>query len=233
MSNNSNEKTNKLNLKELALVALGKWYIFCVMLVVCVIVSIIYSYLLVTPLYDSSGKLYITNKSAQNLTSADLSVSMYLANDYVNLIVDRAVLDEVSRDLNNKYSYGQLKSAITVTNPEDTRFLEITVRTPSAEDSKKIVDSVCKVSQEKLVELLGIDRVEIIRGGNLSTAPSVPNISKNVINGILLAVFMYAVLVCVIFLMNDKINQPEDVEKLLEMSILGNIPFNQSKTKSK
>ncbi len=233
MSNNNNKKTNKLNVKDLALSALSKWYIFCAMLAACVILSIIYSYLLVTPLYDSTGKLYITNKSSENLTSGDLSISLYLANDYVNLIVDRAVLDEVSRDLNNKYSYAQLKSAVTVINPEDTRFLEITVRTPSAEDSKKIVDSVCKVSQEKLVELLGIDRVTIIRGGNLSSVPSVPNVSKNLMSGIILSVFMYAVLVCAIYFLDDKINGPEDIEKFLGMSVLGNIPFNQSKSKAK
>ena len=154
MSNNDNKRTNKLNIKELIFVALGKWYIFCTMLCAFVFVSLIYTYFLVTPLYDSTGKLYITNKTSDNITTGDLSISLYLANDYVNLIVDRAVLDEVSRDLNNKYSYAQLRSAITITNPENTRFLEITARTPSAEDSKKIVDSVCKVSQEKLVELL-------------------------------------------------------------------------------
>ena len=233
MLNNDNKRTNKLNIKDLIFVALGKWYIFCTMLCVFVIVSLIYSYLLVTPLYDSTGKLYITNKTSENITTGDLSISLYLANDYVNLIVDRAVLDEVSRDLNNKYSYAQLRSAITITNPEDTRFLEITARTPSAEDSKKIVDSVCKVSQEKLVELLGIDRVVIIRGGNLSNAPSVPNIKKNVINGIIMAVFIYAVLVCALCFLDDKINKPEDVEKFLGLSVLGNIPFNQNKSKAK
>ena len=233
MSNNDNKRTNKLNIKDLIFVALGKWYIFCTMLCAFVFVSLIYTYFLVTPLYDSTGKLYITNKTSENITTGDLSISLYLANDYVNLIVDRAVLDEVSRDLNNKYSYAQLRSAIKITNPENTRFLEITARTPSAEDSKKIVDSVCKVSQEKLVELLGIDRVVIIRGGNLSKAPSVPNASKNVIASIAFSVFTYAVFVCALCFLDDKINGPEDVEKFLGMSVLGNIPFNQSKSKAK
>lgn len=233
MSYNDNKKTNKLNVKDLISIALSKWYIFCSLLCAFVIVSVIYSFLLVTPLYDSTGKLYITNKNSQTINTGDLSVSIYLANDYVNLIVDRAVLDEVSRDLNNKYSYAQLKSAISVTNPEDTRFLEITARTPSAEDSKKIVDSVCKVSQEKLVDLLGIDRVVIIRGGNLSNAPSVPNVKRNVFNGIIVSVFIYALLVCALCFLDDKINKPEDVEKFLGLSVLGNIPFNQSKSKAK
>lgn len=233
MSNNDNTITNRLNIKDLIITALNKWYIFCALLCAFLIVSLVYTLLLVTPLYDSTGKLYITNKESQNITTSELSVSMYLTNDYVNLIVDRAVLDEVARDLDNDYTYAQLKSAITVTNPEDTRFLEITARSPSAEDSKRIVDSVCRVSQEKLVELLGIDRVVIIRNGNLSTSPSVPNLSRNLLGAVIIAVFIYAAFVCVLCLMDDKIDSPEDVEKFLNMSVLGNIPFNQSKSKAK
>lgn len=233
MSNNDAKKINKLNVKDFTLIALGKWYILCIMLAACVIVSIIYSYLIVTPLYDSTGKLYVTNKNSQTINTGDLSVSLFLTNDYVNLIVDRAVLDEVSRDLDYKYSYSQLRSAIRVSNPEDTRFLEIIARTPSAEDSKKIVDSVCKVSQEKLVELLGIDRVVIIRGGSLSNTPSVPKVSKNIIGSIVIAVIMYSALICALYFLDDKINKPEDIEKILGMSVLGNIPYNQSKSKAK
>lgn len=232
MSNN-NKNIKKFNVKDIILVAINKWYIFCAALAVCVVFSLFYSYILVTPLYDSTGKLYITNKNTQTINTSDLNVSSSLTNDYINLIVDRAVLDEVSRQLNNKYSYAQLKSAITVTNPEETRFLEITARTANAKDSKEIVDSVCEVSQEKLIELLGIDRVVIIRGGNLSQDPSVPNVLRNLINGVLIAVFLYAITVCALYFLNDKINGPEDVEKYLEISVLGNIPFNQAKAKSK
>lgn len=233
MSNNDNKKLNKTTVKNIAFAALNKWYIFFAVLAVCVIISLVYSYVLVTPLYDSTGKLYIRNKEAQNINTGDLSVSSYLANDYENLIVDRAVLDEVSRDLDYKYSYAQLRAAVTVVNPESTRFLEITARTKSAEDSKKIVDSVCKVSEEKLVELLGIDRVVIIRGGSLSKSPSVPNVSRNLFNGVFAAVFIYAVIICAVYFLNDKINEPEDIEKYLEISVLGTIPYNQNKSRVK
>ncbi|MGN0493651.1 MAG: YveK family protein [Acutalibacteraceae bacterium] len=233
MSNYDNKKTNRLNVKDIIALAFSKWYIFLSALAVCVIVSLVYSYMLVTPLYDSTGKLYITDKESQTINTSDLSVSSYLAKDYANLIVDRAVLDEIASELNRKYTYSQLKSAITVTNPEGTRFLEITARTPSANDSKEIVDSVCRVSQEKLVDLLGIDRVVIIREGNLSKNPSVPNVSGNALKGVLAAVFIYVSVICAIYFLNDKINGPEDVEKYLGISVLGNIPFNQSKAKSK
>ena len=135
--------------------------------------------------------------------------------------------------LDNKYSYAQLKSAVTVNNPESTRFLEITVRTPDAVDSKKIVDSICEVSQEKIVELLGIDQVAIIRKGDIASAPSSPNTSGNIVKAIIAAFVAFAGTVVLICFLNDKINGPEDIEKYLDISVLGNIPYNQNKKKTK
>ncbi len=212
---------------------LTRWYILIVLLVICIFSAVIYSNFIATPMYDSTGKLYIMNKQSENISSSDLSVSIYLTKDYEELIVDKAVLDEVSDELDNKYSYAQLRSAVTVVNPENTRFLEITVRTPSAVDSKKIVDSICEVSQEKIVELLGIDQVVIIRKGDIASAPSSPNTSGNIMKSILVAFIVFAGIVVLICFLNDKINGPEDIEKYLDISVLGNIPYNQNKKKAK
>ena len=224
---------NKLNLKDLMYTVLTRWYILIVLLVICIFSAVIYSNFIATPMYDSTGKLYIMNKQSENIRSSDLSVSIYLTKDYEELIVDKAVLDEVSDELDNKYSYAQLRSAVTVVNPENTRFLEITVRTPSAVDSKKIVDSICEVSQEKIVELLGIDQVVIIRKGDIASAPSSPNTSGNIMKSILVAFIVFAGIVVLICFLNDKINGPEDIEKYLDISVLGNIPYNQNKKKAK
>ncbi len=229
-----NNKNNiNINIKDLAVFCLNKWPVFLIIISAFIIGSLIYSYLIITPLYDSTGKIYIMNKSSDNISTSDLSVSSYLTRDYENLIADRAVLEEVAKRLDYKYSYGELKSAVTLYNPENTRFIEISVRTPSANDSKIIVDTVCEVSQEKIVELLGIDRVTIIRKGSISGRPSVPNVSGNVFKSIVIALINYAILMLILYTFNDKINDAEDVEKYLGISVLGNIPCNKNKARTK
>lgn len=229
-----NNKNNiNINFRDLAVFCLNKWPVFLIIISSFIIGSLIYSYLIITPLYDSTGKIYIMNKSSDNISTSDLSVSSYLTRDYENLIADRAVLEEVAKRLDYKYSYGELKSAVTLYNPENTRFIEISVRTPSANDSKIIVDTVCEVSQEKIVELLGIDRVTIIRNGSISGRPSVPNVSGNVFKSIVIALINYAILMLILYTFNDKINDAEDVEKYLGISVLGNIPCNKNKARTK
>lgn len=231
MSSNNTKATGILNVKELLFIALKKWYLLCIILAVCMVSSLLYSNVLATPLYDSTGKIYIMRKDAETVSTGDLSVSSYLTRDYENLIIDRAVLDEVSQMLDNKYSYSQLKKIVSVENPEDTRFIEISARTNSAEDSKKIVDAVCNISQEKIIELLGIDRVTIIREGNLPKTASVPNISRNLINALILGVLIFIAVIFTTYFFNDKINNPSDIKKYIEISVLGDIPNNSTKTK--
>ena len=198
-------KNNNINLKDLFHFALTKWKIFAVLAVFFVAAAAIYSYLLATPLYDSAG----------------------------NLIADAAVLSDVSDKLGKKYSVSELKNAITVNNPENTRFIEISVRTASANDSKVIVDTVCTVAQEKITELLGVDRVTKIREGTVAASPSVPNKTKNIMVAFLLSCFTYAAIVFVSFYFNDKIEDSADVEKCLGLTVLGNIPCNSTRRRSK
>lgn len=228
-----NNQVRTLNLKDFLLFALQKWHLLLIITAACMICSAVYSFFFITPLYNSTGEIYILNKKSDTISSSDLSISSYLTRDYEYLIVDRAVLDVVSQRLNGKYSVAALKRSITVENPENTRFLQITVSSPSATDSKKIVDTICEVSQEKITELLGIDSVNIIYRGTVAKAPSSPNISQNIIRAAAVGVVLFAVIVFAVYALNDKIDSAEDVENELGLTVIGNIPYNQAKSPRK
>lgn len=230
---NENNNALNFNLKELFDRALSKWKLLAVFVVIALVFSALYTCLWVTPQYASTGKIYIMNKAEGTFSTSELSLNTYLTYDFQNLIVDSAVLGEVSDRLDNKYSVGELKSAITVYNPEDTRFIEITVRTASANDSKIIVDTVCKVSQEKIEEMMGVDRVSIVREGSYASAPSSPNLTKNLSVAVMLALVIFALIIFISCYFNEKISEPEDIERYLGMSVLGTIPFNRAKKPSK
>lgn len=232
-NNNIENDSRELNLKDIFYTALSRWYILLAALLIFVVGAVIYTNYIVTPLYDSTGIIYISNKNSENISSADISASSYLTKDYEYLISDRAVLGEVSQELNGKYSYSQLKNALTTENPENTRFIVITVRTANAADSKRIVNLICEVSQEKITELLGVERVTIVRGGETARTPSYPNLLSNIMKSIISALIIYVIIICLLYFMNDKINTPEDIQKYLHVSVLGNIPYSHNKTKAK
>lgn len=225
-------RLNRINLKDLYLIAIGKWPLLLILISLGIIISFIYSYFFATPLYDSTGKIYIINKD-KNLSTSEITISTNLTKDYENLIVDTAVLGVVSNELGEDFPLSRIRGSVSVHNPKDTRFIEITARTENPEDSKKIVDAVCAVAQEKITELLGMERVKIVRAGNVAKNPSVPNTTRNMAVGAFIGFSAFVAVLFIIYLLDDKINSPEDVEKYLGLSVLGNIPFNQTRAKSK
>lgn len=233
LDNAPSNNVNELNIKELFFTALRRWYVLLIAMVLFGTASIIYSEKFVTPLYDSTGKLYVVGKESDKITSGEIAISTYLVNDFKDLMADHAILDDVVRSLDYKYTYAQVKNAIKITNPEDSRIIEIQVRTASAEDSKKIVDALCESTQLNLPDIIGIDRINIVRQGSLPKSPSVPNVFSNFLKAMVLAVGVFMVFVAIIYFFNDKINTPDDLEKKLGISVLGDIPYSRTKAKVK
>lgn len=224
---NENKNSIIIDGKDLFLIAVGKWYFLLCLLIVSICASLFYSVAVKTPLYDSVGEMYIQNRNSEKISSNEIAISTILTSDYEYMICDRAILDEVAVRLDNKYSYSFLKSAISVNNPENTRIIEVKARTGDPAVSKEIVDAVLEVSQEKFVELLSTDRVTIISNGNLPKGPSVPNTKRNVLKSIIVAFALYIALVIFLYFFDDKIKEEKDIEKYLNITVLGRIPYNQ------
>lgn len=209
-----------------------RWYIAVIILVAFLLGSVFYTKVICTPIYNSTSKLYIAKRLDEQVTSSDLSVSTYLARDYAELIVDRTVLNEVIDRLDLEYSYGGLRSRISVNNPEGTRILTVTASTPDPKLSMDISQAVCEVAREKIVELLNVDYVNIISNAYMPVSPSAPDLEENMGYALLFGIILVLITMIIINFFDDKINGSTDVEKYLGLSVLGSIPYAKSRNGS-
>lgn len=228
MSGNSTNYIQKnINIKLLFLEFLRKWYYIVGSIVILVVFSLMYTAFFVTPMYSSIAKIMVFNKqTATTINDMELSASSYLVRDFTEIISDKVILKDVAEDLDNKYSHAQLKSYITINNPTSTRIIEIIAMSPNAEDSKKIVDSICNVSQEKLVELMGLDRINLISYGDVAKNPSQPNFTRTAFYSFWIGLLIGAGIVLILYLNDNKVSSVEDIEKNLGLSVLATIPYN-------
>ena len=204
-------------------------YIVAIIIAACFLVSFIYSAFIATPIYTANAKLYVVNKQSQNLTSSDMSVSSYLTYDFAEIITNDLVLDKVSESLDGKYSANQLRGFISIDIPKSTRIISITVESPSASDSKKIVDSICTTAQETLVELMDLDKIEILNEGKVPKGQTSPILSKDLTTGFISGVIISIIAVFLIYSLDNKISSSKDVENYLELTVLATIPYNSKK----
>lgn len=223
----------EVSYKKLFMTAVNNWFFIVPIIVICVLISIFYSVFAVTPTYVSTAKLYIVNKETTVINSSDMSISTYLTRDFINIMSDNVNLDEVSKDLGGKYSSGQLSRFIKIDAVDNTRVIEINVSTPDANDSKQIADSICRISEEKLADIMGLDRVKVIRNGNLSKNPSNAPVLYNAFVSLCISILISCTLTFIIYLSDNKINSSSDVQNYLGLNVLATIPCNQNKHKKK
>lgn len=204
------------------------WYIIILAVIISTSGSYVYTKFFVSPTYSSTAKLYISNKHSDNITTTDFSISNQLGKDYMELMDDYIILEPVSEAINGKYSAGQIKSFLYIYNPTDTRFLEVTVTSPNPQDSKEIVDLICKISQGMFIEVLNADRVTIVREGRVPSAPSSPNLFNNLVTGAMAGLVFSVGIIFLVFILNDTIKHAEDIEKSLDLNVLATIPFSSN-----
>lgn len=202
---------------------------------VCIGALFAYSNFIMTPTYKSTATLYILKQSSSiesGNEQADYTLALNIINDCTYMITSESVLNAVIDELNLDMSSSNLKNLISTANPANTRIIEISVDTNNAVESKRIVDSVCKVAAKKIEATLGMDSVNVYSTADLQRTPSNAFGMKSYALGGIIAAFITYCVYAVKFLLDDKIRSAEDVEQYLGLAVLGDIPnLNSSKQK--
>ena len=204
--------------------------------ILCVSVLFVYSNVFVTPKYNSTATLYVLKQDKTSdyvYTQSDFTLALNIVNDCTYMLKSHTVLDSVISELGLNMSYKQLYDSISTSNPDNTRVLEVSVRTNSNAESKRIVDCLCHTASEKITAAMGMDQVNVYASGTMEDKPcNTVSMSKYAIAGIAGAVFVYAVYL-IAFMLDDKIKTEEDVAKYLGLSVLGEIPNSNSSKRNK
>lgn len=182
---------------------------------------------LIEPQYRSTSKLYIVGQSSSITSLTDLQTGTQLTQDYMVLVQSRPVLEKVIDNLGLDMKYESLRGMVSLNNPQDTRILEVTVTTGDPYMAKEIVDEVSGVSVSRIAAIMNVDEPTIAEYGHLENSPSSPSLRKNILIGGMLGVLGSALVVVVLYLLNDTIRTEEDVEKYLGLNTLALIPVEE------
>lgn len=193
------------------------------------------------PEYTAEASIYVM-RSTQNLegssgstSTADVSIATYLVKDCPDLVKSHAVLDQVIYREGLLMSYDQLAKRVEVENKENTRLVYLSVTANTAEEARDIVTTLAEVTCEFMNDDMydGQKLFKVVDSNVLPDKESNPiSLILIILVALLGAIAVYAVYL-VRFLMDDKINTPEDVEKYLGLSLLGQIPHRNDGSRKK
>lgn len=251
MDSNSASKENKtdIDIRDVGNYLLGKLWIILLVTVGLAILAFIYTSVFVTPLYSSTSNMFIINTASGGSSSASgwsigkqyaVSGPKIITLDFCDNIADKlnnGDYDDYCEDILGEgvkfkdYYKGTITgryilSSLNVTSDEDTCIITIKATTADPKLSAVISNVIATSFEAHYKSIIETDsvRTSIIETGKVPSSPSnVHKIRTTIIAGIVGLILACAVLV-VIYILDDKIKTPDDIEKQLKLSVLGTIP---------
>ena len=228
MENQLDRDEIEIDLVELFFELLKYWKQIAASTVLVAIIALLISKFLMTPMYESTSELYVLSKSTSITSLTDIQMGTNLTNDYIVVVTERTVLEQVIRNLSLSMDYKDLGDEISVNNPSNSRILQITVKDANPELAKAIADELADVSAAFIAEKMDQDPPSIISYGYQDGKPVSPSIFKNTIIGALLGFVLAAAVIVLAYMFNDTIMTADDIEKKLGMNVLGSLPLEEA-----
>lgn len=232
MENNYEVKSElEVSLKEIFFELKQNWVVMAVSSLLLASIVFFYTSVFVTPKYQSTSELYVLSKSTSITAFSDIQIGTYLTRDYVEVVSDRPVLDKVIENLKLDITYKQLGRMISVTNPQNTRIIEITVTDSDPKRAKEIADEMADVSSAFIAEKMDQQSPNVLHYSYSDGGIVSPNIGKSTILGAVVGFSLAMIILILKYLLSDTIMSADDVERKLGLSVLGMIPMENNTKK--
>ncbi len=234
MQNTSTEDVIEIDLQELVGLLIHWIWLILICGLLAGLASFMISRFVITPQYQSTTKVYILNKQdSGNVTYSDVQLGTQLTKDYAQLIKGRYVLEQVIETYGLTEGYSTFSDRVTVETLTDTRIIAITVEDVSPIMAQVLANEIRIVAADHIKNVMDIQAVNVAEEANLPGTPSSPNIMKWTVIGLLLGIFLCAMVLIIRFLVDDTIKTSDDVEKYLGLSTLALIPIMEAEDSHK
>ena len=215
----------EIDLQELFSVVISHWLPILAAIIVMGAAGFAYGRFFVTPQYSSSATLFVLSKSTSITSMADIQVGTNLTSDYMQVVKARPVVEQVMESLGIANTYDNFVEKISVSNPSNTRFLRITVTDPDPAFAKTVADELADVSAAFISEKMDQEAPTIISYGYSDGQPVTHSARYYAAIGGLAGGAAMVVIVVLMYLLNDKIMTPEDLEKRTGLNVLATLPY--------
>ncbi len=170
------------------------------------------------PTYTATAKLYIVNPAGGGISISDLQLGTVLTLDYQEVFKTWEVHEMVREELGLPYSYEQMQSMLTVSNPEDTRLMYISATHFNAQTAADIANAYAKAAKSFIINVM---RGEEPSDFSIALVPSVARAvsrTAELIKGFLLGSVLAIGILTLLFVLDERPRTPEHI------STYGGIP---------
>ena len=195
-------------------------------------------YFVETPKYQATTKLYVFNNGTGAGGLGELvsgfQIGNYLTNDYRQVFTNKDVHETVLKKLqaadfetepyykDGEPDYQKLESMLSISNPNDTRVLTLTVTSEDEYEAVRMAELYSEEARRFIENKMELDIPKVFEEVHI-TKVSKGTVSRT-LQAFALGVLAMAVIYVVQFLMDDRITTSDFIEKRVGIVTLGMMP---------
>lgn len=227
----------EIDLKELFELFLEKKVQIILIVLIFIVLGVIYTLGFVTPMYQSSTTLVLTQsdgssttdsttgETTDSITSTDLTLNSKLVGTYSELISSQSVLRQVISNLNiSNLTEEDIRNNVTVSSVEDTEVIKITVNNENANYAAEIANEIANVFTDKVAEIYNINNVNILDEAEVSTSPYNVNHIRDILIFVAMGVIVALAFVFIVNMFDNTVKSVEKLEKNVGLTVIASIP---------
>lgn len=214
---------------------------FLILFVSCVLAtgSVIYSELVMTPVYQAKTTLllkYRSSATAEGEVDSNRELSSF--NLYRNLLktyVDMANLSVVKEKTSVNFPLTEEAKAtlleLKATSVEESQLITITAKGTDLATLTGYLTTYGRTYQQFALENFGTDNLSILSEAETTGYPIGPNVLRNSVLGAILGFGLTVIIILIRYLMADRIRSVEELEQLWDLPVVGVIPPHMTRQK--
>ncbi|MCM8711383.1 Wzz/FepE/Etk N-terminal domain-containing protein [Clostridium sp. SYSU_GA19001] len=219
-----------MELQEYLSILKKRWSLIVIVTLAATLVSGIVSYFVIQPTYKSDISVIIgkqDNTASQTTSMSYNDVMMYqkLVKTYSELAKSRTVAEHTINALGIDMKVSTLQGMISVAPKGDTEFLTITVKSKDAKQAMDLANQLAKSLKAVSSDVKKVDNVQILDPAQLPLNPDSPKPLLNMAIAFFLGLMVSVGVVFLLEYLDNTVKNPDDIEKLLDIPVIGTIPF--------
>ncbi|MEL3749232.1 YveK family protein, partial [Staphylococcus haemolyticus] len=191
--------------------------------IIFMLISVLITLFLMKPEYEANTQVLVNQKEKNSeLMAQEVQSNIQLVNTYSEILKSPRILDEVAKK-NKKYSASDIKGMLTVTTQAESQILNVNVENGSKKDAEKVANDIANVFSDKMPDIMNVDNVSVLSSAKGTASKVSPNLLLNLAIGLILGLILSLIVIVLKEMFDKRIRTEEDIEKELNIPVLGSI----------
>lgn len=221
---------NTISLQEIAYALKKRWKLIVLITIVATLVSAILSFFVIKPQYEAKTKLFIGKQETQEnnaYNNSDVMMYQQLMKTYAELVKTSDLVTKAVKSANLDYNQKEIKGILNnlnVTPSADTQILDLSYKGEDPKEVLKFTEAITNEFISESKELIPNGNVQVIQKPQLPEKPVSPNKKLNILIAFVLGIMVGVGVVLLLEYLDNTFKSREELEKTLDLPIIGAIP---------